>query len=197
MSSARVAACAVLVVLVLAPACATSQSPFANGSHLRLTPRAPDFGRITGRFRLLSSDSILITPDSDSTAIVPFATADIDRLEVERDGKTREQATTVMGVVGAGAGLTAAVLWCKNNQAACEEDIDQMLYAAENDSTYIGPSLLMILGGTAIGALIGYALAPAPHWDLVAFPTRTSTNDGSPRMLFNVGLRYSFGDRRR
>ena len=191
--------CGVVVAVVLAPAGGSAQqnsAPLTIGSHVRVRGPGAHSAIFSGRLRLMSNDSITVELDDDSTSAVPFAVPDIGRLEVERDEKTREQATTVMGAIGAAGGLTAAVFWCMHNQADCAEDAEQMVNAAANDSSYVGPSLLMIMGGTLVGSLLGYVLAPPPHWEVVAFPTRTSTLDGSPRYLLNVGLRYSFGGRR-
>ena len=41
------------------------------------------------------------------------------------------------------------------------------------------------------------ALAPQPHWELVVFPTRTATSNGSTRLLMNVGVSIPLGGRRR
>jgi hypothetical protein len=145
----------------------------------------------------MSNDSIRLALDDDPDEAVPFAVADLGRVEVERDERTREQAATVMGAIGAAGGVTAAVLWCKHNQTDCEDDIDRTIEAAQNDSSYVGTSMLMILGGTAVCALLGYAIAPPPHWELLVFPERASRYDGRPSLLWNVGVRYAFGARRR
>ena len=196
-ASRAVAICGAVVALALSSAPAWAQPGPPLGSHLRVRGQTAHSSTFTGRLRAVSNDSISLALDDDTTATLPFAIGDIGRAEIERDEKTREQAMTVMGTIGAAGGLTAAVLWCKHNQADCEEDIDRMLSTADEDSSYVGPSLLMILGGTLVGSLIGYVVAPPPHWELVMFPTRTSNNNGSSRTLLNVGLRYSFGERRR
>jgi hypothetical protein len=55
----------------------------------------------------------------------------------------------------------------------------------------------MVLGGAFVGSIIGYALAPQPHWELVVFPTRTATSTGSMRLLMNVGVSIPLGGHRR
>jgi len=165
------------------------------GAHLRVRGQGINSSVFRGRLRAMSNDSIRLALDDDPTEAVPFAVADLGRVEVERDEKSREQAATVMGTIGAVGGVTAAVFWCKHNQSDCEDDINRTIEAAQNDSSYVGTSMLMILGGTALGALLGYAIAPPPHWELMVFPTRTSRSDGHPSMLLNVGVRYALNGR--
>ena len=205
--SRAVTICGVLVALALAPADGSAQNASIDssglsalvsvGAHLRVRGQGAHRSLFKGRLRTMSNDSITIALDDDPDAAVAFAVADLGRVEVERDEKTRDQAATVMGAIGAAGGVTAAVLWCKHNQADCQDDIDKTIEAAQNDSSYVGTSMLMILGGTALGALLGYAIAPPPHWALLVIPTRTSRYDGRPSMLLNVGVRYAFGGRRR
>jgi hypothetical protein len=196
----------VLVALALIPAVALPQatpsdrsgSPFIRtGAHLRLRGQGVHSAVFTGRFRAMSNDSIAVALDDDSEEIVPFAVADIARLEVQQDEKTRDVAAIVLGSLGAAGGLATAVLWCEHNQVACDADADKVQYNADSDSTYLGIPVLMVMGGALIGGLVAYVLAPPPHWELVVFPTRTSSNEGSRRTLLNVGLRYSLGGHRR
>jgi hypothetical protein len=147
---------------------------------------------------MISNDSIALALDDDAQGEpLPFALADIGRAEMEHDERTRDQAASAMGAVGAVGGLTAAVYWCVHNGDACADDIERMQEAADNDESYIGPSALMVLGGALVGSLIGYALAPQPHWELVVFPTRTATSNGSTRVLMNVGVSIPLGGHRR
>jgi hypothetical protein len=181
-----------VVLTALAPVPAASQLPsssiLTSGSHLRVHRQGTD-SAVSGRLRLMSNDSLMIAPDDDPSTRVAFATADIAGLEIERDLHTRDQATVVMAAIGAVGGITSAMLWCKNNQAACAAD-EQRQQTVDCDSTYYGVQTLMFLGGTLLGGLIGYALAPSPHWDVVAIPTRTTDNGGSSHLMLNVGVRY-------
>lgn len=179
----------------------TTQSPDSiltgTGQHIRVHRGVSDRSPIVGRFRAIEGDSVLIAPDADTSVIVALSRRDIARLEVERDANTRDQFVTVMAVVGTVAGGTAAVVRCVNNRPACAEEVQETQRAYENDSTYWGPSLLLTLGGTLAGALLGYAMAPAPHWDVVALPMRTSGRDGSLHWGLRIGMRYSLGPRSR
>lgn len=209
-ASQAVTVCGAVVAVVLAPtqtrvaAQATAVETVTpghplipTGAHLRVRSQGNHGAVFKGRLRMAANDSITLALDDDPGTVVPFAVADIRRAEMEHDEKTRDQAASVMGAVGAAGGLTAAVYWCVHNQQACEDDLAQMQEAADNDESYIGPSGLMVLGGALIGSAIGYLLAPQPHWELVVFPTRTATSTGSPRLLMNVGVSIPIGGRRR
>lgn len=197
--------CGALTVLALTPVRGRAQTtpfdpsglPVRIGAHLRVRGQNEYSSVFRGRLQSMSDDSIALALDSDPGVLVPFAITDIGRAEVERDANSRGQATAVMGVLGAAGGATAAVYWCKHNPTDCDVDLQKTINPAPEDSSYVGLSLLMVLGGTLLGALAGYALAPAPHWDLVIFPMRTSRFDGTSRTLLNVGVSYSFGNRRR
>ena len=179
----------------------TTQSPDSiltgTGQRIRVHRGAADRSPIVGRFRAIEGDSVLIAPDADTSVIVALSRSDVARLEVERDANTRDQFVTVMAVVGTVAAGTVAVVRCVNNRPACAEEVQETQRAYENDSTYWGPSLLITLGGTLAGALLGYAMAPAPHWDVVALPMRTTGLDGSLHWGLRIGMRYSLGARSR
>lgn len=207
-ASRAVAICVVAVVLaptpspVAAQATAGDASPRGHptlpvGAHLRVRRQGSHGAVFSGRLRTIRNDSIALALDGDSQDTVLFAYADIGRAELERDEKTRDQAASAMGAVGAVGGLTAAVYWCVHNQTACEEDVAQMLQADDNDESNIGPSGLMVLGGALVGSALGWILAPQPHWELVVFPTRTATSNGSTRLLMNVGVSIPLGGQRR
>lgn len=209
-ASRAVTICGAVVAVLLAPAHTRSEAQATPvdaglpgqpripiGAHLRVRGQGNHAAVFSGRLRMISNDSIALALDDDTGETVPFAVADIGRAEVQHDEKTREQASTVTGAIGAVGGLTAAVYWCVNNQTACADDLERMQQAADNDESYIGPSGLMVLGGALVGSAIGYLLAPQPHWELVVFPTRTATSNGSPRLLMNVGVSIPLGGRRR
>jgi len=168
-----------------------------TGHHVRVHRAANDYVPVVGRLRAVEGDSVLIVPDADTLVIVALSRSDVARLEVERDAHTRDLFVTVTAVVGTVAGGAAAVARCANNRSACAEEYQDMQRAYENDSTYWGPSLLITLAGGLAGALLGYAMAPAPHWDVVALPMRTAGPDGSLHWGMRIGMRYSLGPRSR
>ena len=203
-ASRAVAICVAVVAVVLTPThssvaaqAVAGQPKIPIGAHLRVRRQGNHGAVFSGRLRTIDNDSITLALDDDAEETVPFAFTDIGRAELERNEKTRDEAASAMGAVGAVGGLTAAVYWCVHNQDACADDLEQMQEAADNDESYIGPSALMVLGGALLGSAIGWALAPQPHWELVVFPTRTATSNGSTRLLMNVGVSIPLGGHRR
>lgn len=198
MSSASRAAALSLVfaALVLLPPPAAAQMPAVPvGAHLRIRGSGAHSATFTGRLRAMSNDSIALALDDDAEQTVPFRVGDIGQLEMEHDEHTRDMAASVMGGIGAAGGIVTAVLWCKNNLDDCDDEIQKIQDAHDNDEDYLGIPGLFVVGGSLLGALVGYVLAPPPHWELVVFPSRTSTLNGSPRMLLNVGVSFSLGGR--
>ena len=176
----------------------TSPLPLIGmGQHIRVHRDVADRSPVIGRFRAIEGDSLLLAPDADTSVIVALSRSDIARLEVERDIGVRDETVTIMAIIGTVAGGTAAVVRCVNNRPACAEEVQDSQRAYENDSTYWSPSLLITLGGTLAGALLGYAMAPAPHWDIVALPMRTGGPDGSLHWGLRLGMRYSLAARPR
>lgn len=166
--------------------------PLVRGDRVRLYKSATDTTPIVGRVHTIENDSISVVPDEDSAVRVLFAHRDVARLEVERDARLRDHVVTFMAVVGAFGGAGLATYQCLSNREQCAYDNDAAQRAAENGDTYIDTSLLLIAGGGLAGAVLGYIMAPAPHWDVIAFPTRTASLDGMPRWALSLGLRYRF-----
>lgn len=196
-ASRAVTICGVVAVLLAPTHTPAAAQAIPIGAHLRVRGQGNHAAVFRGRLRTISNDSIALALDDDVHGEpVPFAFADIGRAEMERDERTRDEAAAAVGAIGFAGGLGAAVYWCVHNQSDCADDIEQMQESADNDEGYIGPIGLMVLGGTFLGSIIGYALAPQPHWELVVFPTRTATSNGSSRLLMNVGVSIPLGGRR-
>jgi len=198
-ASRAVTVCGVVVAVLLAPAhTPVAAQAIPIGAHLRVRAQGNHAAVFSGRLRMISNDSIALALDDDAEQMVPFAFSDIGRVEMEHHERTRDEAASAMGAVGAVGGLTAAVYWCVHNLSDCADDIGQMLEAADDDDeSNLGPSGLMVLGGALLGSALGYLLAPQPHWELVVFPTRTATSNGSTRLSMNVGVSIPLGGRGR
>jgi len=189
-----------LAILLLASSRGFAQyvsAPLSVGSHVRYRRIGSDTLMIRGHVRSIGNDSMLVALDADTSERVAIAAADLDRLEIERDAKSRDQAAMVLGTLGAVAGATTGYFWCQHNTDQCSDERRQMDYAAAHDSTYYGTQFLMLVGGAAVGALLGYAIAPPPHWDVVAFPSPVVNPDGSPGVGMTIGMRYWLANRRR
>lgn len=188
----------VLIPVAAATVCAQQSLPITppqsivRGDHIRLYQSASDTTPIVGRVRTIGTDSIGIVPDEDSTVRVLLTRRDVARIEVERDARLRDHVVTFMAAVGAFGGAGLAAYQCLSNREECAYENDAAQRAAANGDTYVDTSLLLIAGGGLAGALLGYVMAPAPHWDVIAFPTRTASLDGVSRWGLSLGMRYRF-----
>lgn len=167
----------------------------AIGNHIRVR-RSADSSVVIGRLRAAQNDSLLIAEDSTHW-YVTVGRDEVTDLEVQHDEKTRDQASTVMALLGAAAGGGLWISHCLNDRAACAAEEQAAREQANCDSNYVSPGSLYVLGGLLAGGLLGYALAPAPHWDVVAFPMQTTGFDGQRHLGLNLGFRYSPGKRGR
>lgn len=165
------------------------------GDHVRVHVLGADSTAISGRLRFADMDSLMIDPD-DSDGSMTINRDEITRLEVERNAKTRERASSVMGIVGALAGGGAAIAVCMNNPDMCAAEQFAVEHERCHDESYVTTGSLLLAGGALAGALLGYALAPAPHWDVVAVPTGMPGPGGQRRLGLNIGFRYSEGRKR-
>jgi hypothetical protein len=173
-----------------------SDSLARRGDHVRIRLTGTDSLVVTGRYRAMRNDSLLIAPDRDDWPDA-FGADDVALLEIQRDEKTRDEATTVMAIIGGLAGGASAVAICLNNRAACAADLRAEREAECRGEDYADWGELLVGGGVLVGALLGYALAPAPHWDVVMLPTRSVGPTGQQHLGLNLGLRYSLGRRQR
>lgn len=173
----------------------TEPRPPVRGDHLRLYKSSSDSAPIVGKLRWIANDSISVIPDEDSSVRVLFSQSDVARIEVERDAGMRDQVATVMAGLGLLGGAAAAVYQCFSNREQCAAERDAQARAEENGDPYLDKSLLLIGGGGLAGALLGYILAPPPRWEVIAFPTRTSSPDGTPHWGLSFGVRYQLGAR--
>lgn len=166
------------------------------GDHVRVQVADADSGFVRGRVRYIDDDSLLIARDS-SEWLVALGRAEIARIESEHDEHTREYATEVMATIGLLAGGGVAVANCLKDRAACAANLEAERDAECRGDPYVDMGALLVTGGVLVGGLIGYALAPAPHWDVVMLPSRNVGYDGQQHLQLNVGLRYSLAKRRR
>jgi hypothetical protein len=190
---------AALVVLALTTAGAQIPNfdlPPKVGDHIRVHRAVGDSSFVSGRLRAIRADSLIVKPDSDDWSL-SFGREDVAWLEVQRHEKTRDHAMTAMGLIGALAGGAVYVSNCLHDREACAEAERRAEEASDCDSNYVSPGSIFVLAGALAGSLLGYVLAPAPQWDIVAFPIETVGPDNRQHLGLNIGFRYSLGGRRR
>jgi len=169
------------------------------GIHIRVQSSAAD-APITGRLSFLEADSLVLNPDSTRGVLVrpgllAIGRADITRLEVQRDEHTRDQFAIAFGVAGAITGAVVAIKYCADNSDTCAAELQQQQQQqidCEDGQSYWTTGELLVGAGALAGMLIGFVIAPPPHWDIVALPMRDTGHDGQMHYGLRVGLRYAF-----
>lgn len=170
-----------------------------SGMHIRVQSSTAD-SPITGRLSLLEADSLVVNPDSARgmlvrPGLVALSRADITKLEVERDEHTRDQVAIALGVAGAITGAVVAIKYCADNSDSCAIELQQQQQQqndCEDGQSYWTTGDLLVGAGALAGMLIGFVIAPPPHWDLVALPMRDAGRDGQMHYGLRLGLRYAF-----
>jgi hypothetical protein len=175
----------------LLPTSAAAQAPASDslpplGSRVRIRAQLALDSIVTGRLEARRGDTLVVRNER-TLEVSSILARDVDRLEVYRRAKVAETAGFVAGTVGAVAGTVTYTRWCRDSRDACRDDRER------SDSThprYDGsPSMLtvMVVGGTAIGALTGYFLAP-PEWDVVGTPVQLNVVPTSRGLVLGLSL---------
>lgn len=199
----RQAALATSLLLTLAAITASGQSAspldsprLKSGMHVRLRSNAADTV-ITGTLSFIEGDSLIVNPDSThSTPVRPgliaISRSDISKFEIERDEHTRDQVALALGVAGAVTGAVVAIKYCVDNNATCPTVVQDEQSDCDNNQISWTAGDLLVGAGALAGLLIGFVVAPPPHWDVVALPMRDAGRDGQMHLGLRVGLRYAF-----
>jgi hypothetical protein len=154
------------------------------GSRLRARVRNADSIAI-GRLESVRGDTIELRSEVASSRSL-IAIRDLASLEVFRRGSAAGKAGFIVGTLGAIAGGVAYDGWCRDYADACREN---KLHSNPSDTAHYDHSASVltafVIGGAALGAVIGYGLAP-PRWEPVQLPVRLSVLP-SPRGLVVLG----------
>jgi hypothetical protein len=168
-----------------------------QGMHVRVQSSATDTV-ITGKLSFIEDDSLVVAPDSTRgmfirPLMVAIGRGDITKLEVERDEHARDQFAIALGVAGAITGAVVAIKYCADNNEACNTVIQEPQYddCSQDQSSWTTGELIVGAGALA-GMLIGFVIAPPPHWDVIALPMRDAGRNGQMHYGLRVGFRYAF-----
>jgi hypothetical protein len=160
-----------------------------RGDHVRIAT-ATDTATLTGHLVSLDSADVVIAPDDSGqpTRTVPIVA--LGRFQVERGNKLRLISTGI----GAGLGVVAGAAyyefgWCRGAERSCARDQREQDLAAEYDQTYYSVGSLFAIAGMIVGGSLGYVLAPAPHWEVVATPTLERDRLGALRDGMLIGVK--------
>jgi hypothetical protein len=152
-----------------------------RGDHVRIATTT-DTATLTGHLLRLDSAEVVIAPDDSTlpTRTVPILA--LGTFQVERGNKLRLISTGI----GAGLGVIVGAAyyefgWCRGAERSCARDQREQDLAAEYDQTYYSVGSLFAIAGMIVGGSLGYVVAPAPHWEIVATPTLERDRGGALR----------------
>lgn len=162
--------------------------PFARGDRVRVSTTG-DTAATTGKVLMLDAEHVVIAPDDSGAPARPIALSEISHLEVERDSRARTIGATVGGLLGLAAGASYYYLdLCRQDQQGCAREQRRAIRANEYGQTYWTTGDVLALGGFLAGGMIGYFLAPAPHWEIIASPAVQRDEHGEAHTALRFGL---------
>jgi hypothetical protein len=190
----RIVAAVFVVVTGAASARAQASLP-APGSHIRIHVTSPSDGVTVGHLESIRADTIVVRAENASVSS-SISLRDVSSLEVFRRGSTAAAAGFLAGAAGAVLGGVGYHNWCRDNPDACRQN------RIASDSTNVGRydrsvSVLtaFVVGGTALGAVIGYGLAPS-EWDPVQLPVRLGLYPAHGGVTVTAAIRFGGRDLR-
>lgn len=165
-----------------------AHSPLARGNHVRVAVQG-DTAVLVGHIIDIERNRATVAPDDSGSPPRTIDLAALTRLEVRRDERLR----TTSAQVGAGLGtLGAAALyylrWCRTDELACAREQRTADAYTRHDQTYIGTGTVFAIGGMLAGGLVGYLLAPAPHWKIVTASVIERDAENNAHAVLRVGL---------
>lgn len=167
---------------------ASPPRPLARGDRVRLTASG-DSTTIVGSVLRLDADQVVVAPADSGAPPRTVARSAISHLEIQRDVRTRDVAASVGALIGlAAAGSYYYFDLCRQDPAGCNDEQRRAARATEYDHTYITTGDVLAIGGFIAGGLLGYALAPAPHWELIATPAVEHGPQGESHTSMRIGL---------
>lgn len=166
------------------------------GMHLRVQSNGADTV-VTGKLSVIEDDSLIVAPDSTRgmfmrPLMVAISRGDITKLEIERDEHTRDQFAIAFGVAGAITGAVVAIKYCADNNVACNTVVQDSQSDCDQDQSSWTAGQLIVGAGALAGMLVGFVIAPPPHWDVIALPMRDAGRDGQMHYGLRLGFRYAF-----
>ncbi|MFI5227443.1 MAG: hypothetical protein ACHQWU_00150 [Gemmatimonadales bacterium] len=165
-----------------------TQRPLLRGDHVRLSA-AGDSASIVGHVVRLDPEQVVLAPDDSASLPRDIPLSQITRLEVERDARARTISASVGALLGVAAGASYYYFGlCRQDESGCAQERRRADIATQYDRTYVTTGDVLAIGGMLAGGLLGYVLAPAPHWAVVAAPTFKRGGQGETHTALRIGL---------
>ena len=185
----RYFAVAVSLLAITRATSAHAQSPraaVARGDQVRLTTGG-DSAAVVGRVVRVDSTQLVVAPPDSGSLPRTIPLANVSHLEIERDVRARSIGAGIGALIGVAAGGSYYYFdICRQNASGCADEKRRASHAAMYDRSYVTVGDVLAIGGLLAGGLLGYALAPAPHWEIVATPGLEPGGDGDSHTALRI-----------
>ena len=162
-----------------------------DGDHVRIRVGGDAGWSFSGHVRDVQRDGLRLVPDHGDTAWIPRWSVFAIEARRGEEFQTRVIGATILG--GLTAGGVAAIVMCVRDRTACAAQEQARQRAEDLNEPYVAPEVFYGLAGCAVGALVGAAIAPWPHWEMAVWPTFDAQPGGAGGGSgFGLGLRFAF-----
>lgn len=176
-------------------ACLAQTTPLSGslqrGDHVRLAALG-DAATMSARVVRTDSATLEVAPDDSTLPPRTLPLSEISHLEVERDARARTIGASVGALLGVAAGASYYYFGlCPQDERGCAQEQRRSNVAAEYDRTYVTTGDVLVIGGMIAGGVLGYFLAPAPHWTVIAAPGLMRDGEGDTHTAFRLGVSHT------
>ncbi len=161
---------------------------FGRGDHIRIKKGYRADWSPAGTVAELGVDSLRLAVDKGDTIWIPRWS--VFAVEVHRGEALQGQVVRTMGLIGFTAGAGAALVMCVKGRITCDSDAPGG--ESNGEEAYLNPEFILGAAGALAGALLGWAIAPEPKWQMVVWPRLDADIGVRRRHGVAVGFRYSF-----
>ena len=146
----------------------TDSLSIARGDRIRIRTSFTANWSPARRVEEVTADSLRWAGDKGDTVWIPRWSV----FSIEAHRGEELQRTVIVTTMGIGlvAGTVASMVICRNDREVCAAE-DQISQVAEDLSgEYVEPALVLGVAGGLAGALLGWAIATPPRWELAVWP---------------------------
>ncbi len=139
-----------------------------RGDHIRIRGSYTANWSSVGKVVELTTDSLRLVTDKGDTVSIPRWTA--FSMEAHRGEELRGRVIAVTAGIGLIAGTIVSQVMCANDRPLCATEDAVSQVAGDLTDSYVERDLVLGVASGLAGALVGWALATPPHWEMAVWP---------------------------